>query len=404
MDSWKKSLALIWFCHMVIDLFVGIWPAYKTLAHLDLALSGILLGIAGFLGDGSQIFFGFLGDLGLRKKLVLLGLVCAGAASCFALTTNYSILFIALLLVYIGSGVFHPSAAGIVQNLIPERRGFTITVFASGGAIGLAITQLLFSYLYTTFSYATLFLALLPFVALFLLKSQHFTENPRNNKKFSFKRLIQPFLLGKNRKALSFLYFSQLCQQAATYGFIFFLPDVLRLQGHQQWICYGGGHCLLILGGASLLIPLGLLADRIGQKKVLISIGLLNLGLFYLFLFQPPMSNFWLLALLFGLGACNGCYNPIGVSLGNHMMPRYASSVSAFLMGGVWCFSHIIGSGIGGLLTKGFTHDAPIYALACLGLFFPISILLSAYIPARHKLIAQEEEETGLPAAASIET
>ena len=94
MLSWKRSLLVIWFCHLSVDFFTGIWPAYKTLAGLDITKAGLILGLAGFLGDGSQLFFGALADRSLRKKLVAVGLILACFASFLTLFSSYFFLFL----------------------------------------------------------------------------------------------------------------------------------------------------------------------------------------------------------------------------------------------------------------------------------------------------------------------
>lgn len=393
MLPWKRSLLVIWFCHLSVDFFTGIWPAYKTLAGLDLTKAGLILGVSGFLGDGSQLFFGALADRALRKKLVALGLILACFASFLSFSSDYFILFLLMLGVYLGSGIFHPAAAGIVQNLVPSRKSFTIAVFASGGALGLSLSQLFYSYLYTTSSFHSLLLIFLPFTALFFLKGGSYPENLEPKKPFAIRNLIKPFKEGRNKKAFTFLYFAQLCQQSVTYGFIFFLPDILRCQGQNPLICYGLGHCMLIIGSGVMLIPMGILADYLGQKRVLILLGTFSTFFFYLFLFKGQEANIGVVLILFFLGATIGSFNPIGVSLGNRLITNRASSVSAILMGGVWCFSHVIGSGIGGLMTKLFSENEVIYAMAVLGLLYPLCIVFISFIPSA-KLLVLDDKDT----------
>jgi FSR family fosmidomycin resistance protein-like MFS transporter len=292
-----------------------------------------------------------------------------------------------MLVVYIGSGIFHPAAAGIVQNLIPSRKSFAITVFASGGALGLSLSQLIFSQIYMSQPSLTSVLFFLPIFALvFLQNSKNYPENLSPKRPFDARNLIRPFTSGKNKKAFSFLYFSQLCQQAVVYGFIFFLPDILRLQGHSPLVCLGLGHCMLIIGSGFMLIPFGLLADFFGQKAVLLFLSFLNTILFYLFIFKGSQSGYLVNLLLFSLGATLGSFNPIGVSFGNRLVANKTSSVSAILMGGVWCFSHIIGSGLGGFLSRFFIENAAIGAMSLLGFLLPLSFIFVSLIPSKKLL------------------
>lgn len=64
----KKSLALLFVSHLILDFFTGIWPIYKTIAQIDLAKAGLIAGLSGFIGEFLQIFFGYFSDRGYRKK------------------------------------------------------------------------------------------------------------------------------------------------------------------------------------------------------------------------------------------------------------------------------------------------------------------------------------------------
>lgn len=382
---WQRVLWAVWFGHFVVDLLVGIWPAYKTLAGLDLAKAGLIIGISGFIGDGSQLFVGFLGDRGARKKLLMLGVLLTMSSLFLVFSESYAVLFVLVLLTYFGSGLFHPSAAGIVQTLIPGRKGFTMTLFSTGGYLGLALTQLLFASLYRMSpNYSVLLIVLV--LAAFYIGRKNLSQLPQSsgNRSFSLRKLFEPFAIKK--KELSLLYFSQLAQQIVSYSFLFFLPDVLLLQGQVPWICYGGGHCFFVIGAGLMLVPAGIISDRFGQRSVLlVAIGLSSI-LFYVFLLQG-ITETWLLPMfLLGFGASMGVYNPIGVAFGNRILPTHASSVSALLMGCVWCVSHIVGSGGGGLLTKIFVEAAPIKTLLVLGSLLPVSFIIALFLPAKDAL------------------
>lgn len=392
-QSWKKSLLIIWFCHFTVDLFTGIWPAYKSLAHLDIAKAGIILGLAGFIGDGSQILFGPIADRGLRKKCIGISFLCALIASMLGMINDYSLLFFIMLMLYLASGMFHPAAAGIVQGLLPKRKSFAMAIFSTGGALGLSLSQLLFSSLYKIDPLLTLLFALFPLVAFFVLKSSTVLENKKSSVNFSFSHFFDPFLKDKNRRPFTLLYLCQLCQQSITYGFIFLLPDLLLIQGHSSWTCFGGGHCLMIIGGCFLLIPVGLLADKIGQKKAMMMVLALTTTTFYLFILQGHQIGSLVLPLIFILGGLMGSFNPIGVSLGNRLIPGKASTISALLMGGVWCFSHVFGSAVGGMMTQLFTHNAIINALLVLGLLYPLSMICLTFVPVKKAIALASELE-----------
>lgn len=374
-----KTLGIIWLSHFLIDFLIGIWPSYKTLAHIELSIAGLIVGVSGFIGDGSQIFFGFLSDRGLRKKFILLGITLAASASLLAYTNNCLLLFMLMMLTYLGSGAFHPAAVATVSDLIPSRKGMLVTIFASGGSAGLAFSQLLYSRLFHAASGHTLFL-IIPVIVCFLFVFMKTFSQPTQIGGKKFVELIRP--LSAYRKPLTLLYMSQVCQQAVMLGFLFFLPDLLRMRGNSHWICFGGGHCVFVLAAALMLVPVGYLSDKLGQKKLILCALILSFVLFYGFLFFPPLTSSGILLYLFAFGACMGVVNPLGVALGNKIAPNQSGIVSALMMGCVWCVAHCFGPASGGLLTCCFDSHPIIKSLSVLGGLFVVSIALAYLLPA----------------------
>ncbi len=377
------SLLVLWFGHCFVDIMIGFWYVYKSLAHLDLAIAGIIAGISPFIGEGLQVYFGSLGDKGYRKALLIFGLLSCAAGSLFAYTENYMLLFLIYLTICIGSGAFHPTAVAIASSLTESRKGLFVTIFASGGSIGLAFSQLIFTYWYLNFNGHTLLLAL-PIILLcgyiLFLNIHGASHQPTPpGRRYGFSAMKKLFRC----RELVTLYASQVCTQSIFWGTIFLLPDVLASKGYESWISYGSGHMFFILGGALMMIPGGHLSDIYSPKKVLVASTLIGMAVFYFFLTTPLLPSPAILSLLFLLGACMGISHPVAISFGHKMMPSRPGLVSAFLMGLVWCISESIGPGGGGMLTKCFETDAPAKALACLGSLYLASIVVLSRLPGR---------------------
>ena len=93
----KKMISLfmvVWLGHFFVDVMLGIWPVYKSLAQIDLAQAGFIAAGGAFIGEGSQLFFGALSDRGYRNYCLLFGLAMAAAALLLAKTTSISLLFL----------------------------------------------------------------------------------------------------------------------------------------------------------------------------------------------------------------------------------------------------------------------------------------------------------------------
>ncbi|CDZ79929.1 MFS transporter, aromatic acid:H+ symporter (AAHS) family [Candidatus Rubidus massiliensis] len=374
MNSHKNiylSVFFVWVSHLLVDFMIGVWPIYKTLAGLDLAIAGLISAASAFAGEGLQLLFGPLCDRGYRKHLLIFGLILACATSFMAYTQNYWILFFLFLTTCIGSGAFHPAAASIAGNLTQKHKALFLALFASGGSIGLAFSQFIFTKSYALLQGNTIFLAaptLFLIICIFLFGVSGTEATIKNN--FSKRANLKTIFSFFKDKQLRLLYIAQVCNQSLLWATVFLLPDILKCRGYESWICFGGGHFFLIIGAALMVIPSGYIADRYSPKKVVLTSLLVSSFIFYLFIYFHDMPSLFLLGLVFLLGSFLGMANPLILAMGNKLRPESPGMISAFLLGLAWCVSEGLGQGGGGLLTKLFENDAAANSLAVLGVAF----------------------------------
>jgi FSR family fosmidomycin resistance protein-like MFS transporter len=353
------TLLFLALAHCLVDFQIGIFAVYKTMVGLDLAKAGIIGLIAALIGEGCQAFFGPLSDSGYRRFIILCGMLMVCASSFMAYTTDYFILQIFLLLTFLGSGAFHPAAAGLVATLSRTRRGLFFTVFAAGGALGLAVSQISFYHTFQYFNGHTAILALPTGLLVLICMFLPFGREQTKRKSVPFSAILKLF----QRTDMRRLYCVQVCNQSFYWATMFLLPDALTAMGCEEWICFGGGHMALILGGAIMMIPGGLLSDRYSPKSVIIGAMIMSFLLFYVWVGVGSISPLWTLSLLFAMGAVFNVVAPVGLALGHRYLPDQPSMVSAFVMGMVWCVAESIGPA-SGILTKFFPYgNAPLQAL-----------------------------------------
>lgn len=372
-------LLIVCMGHFLVDVMIGIWPVYKTLAHLDLAWAGLIGGVCAFAGEGMQILFGSLSDRGYRKALILGGLVATAASACLIYTDSYLCIFALYLITCAGSGAFHPSAISLVSDLSTKSRGLLIALFTSGGAFGMAFSQILFTSTHKWFDGHVIWLAVpAGILTLFAFFSQKIRPPATpSGQHFNLKAFAGFF----KQKPLCMLYFTQLCNASMLWGTMFLLPDLLSSRGYESWISFGGGHMFYILGCAFMMIPAGHLADRFSSRTVIMWAMVGGMILFYTLLMVPGLTNAALLALLFCLGASVGVVQPVAIALGTSLAPNQKGMVSAFLMGMVWCLAEGIGQIGGGFMAAWFTDDAPAKALAVLGVIFLFGCAFTYQLP-----------------------
>jgi|GEM_PF-795173 len=385
-------LGLVWLGHFFVDVMIGIWPVYKSLAQIDLAQAGLIAAGGAFIGEGSQLFFGSLSDKGYRHICIMLGIFMAAAAIFLSYTTSIALLFILFMVTCIGSGCFHPSAASLVNTMIPSKRNILMTVFASGGSLGLACSQLIFMKTYYGTDGQTIWLAA-PIVLL-VIGLLFFWPAKENNGMVYHKNpkpKIKEYLSFFKHPILRSLYLSQVANQSLYWGMIFILPDVLKTFSYPNWICYGVGHFCFILGGALMMIPGGYLADRYSPRTLMLVLGVLGMVCFYTVLLFGAFSMWLVLPVLVVLGPCLAVMNPVAVSFGVKLVPHSPGAVSAFLMGLVWCISEALGPGGVGIMSKFFTDYAPVKALAILGMLFIVQIYHTMLLPKEEVVLLEPQ-------------
>ncbi len=373
-------MVLIWITHFLVDVMIGIWPVYKSLAELDLAKAGLIVALGAFIGEGSQLIFGTLSDKGYRRSILNFGLVMSTASVLMSYFSSYWLLFLLYLITCIGSGAFHPSAAGLMNVLDPKRRTLFMSIFSSGGSVGLACSQIIFTYMYLS-SPGQTYLLFIPTLVIVLILLIHPFPKTDQALSSSHKICFSDFISFFKRQDLRCLYITLVANQAIFWGVIFILPDTLKILDHNEWICYGGGHLCFILGGALMMIPAGYLADRYSARTVILSAFIIGCVAFYFLLFFGNFSTLLVLINLFLLGSCLAVIQPIGVALGGQLVPTKPGMVSAFLMGLVWCVAETVGPGSVGVLTTLFQDYAPVKALALLGGLFLVGIYASWCLP-----------------------
>jgi MFS transporter, FSR family, fosmidomycin resistance protein len=154
-------IAAIAVCHMLNDLMQSLIPAIYPLLKGELALSFGQIGLITFVfqGTGSilQPIVGMVTDrrplpysLPFGMGLTLAGLVVLAHAHSFALV------LVAVMLVGMGSSVFHPDSSRIARLAAGKRKGFAQSVFQVGGNAGSSLGPLLAAFIVVPFGQISL--------------------------------------------------------------------------------------------------------------------------------------------------------------------------------------------------------------------------------------------------------
>lgn len=373
-----KTFIILWLSHFSMDFCIGIWPLYKTLSGIDLALAGLIVAIAGFTGEFSQIFFGYFSDKGHRKKILLLGLCLASLMLWITFFSDFSSLLALMLLVMIGSGSFHSSAVGLASKFFKNYKGRAILLFTTGGVLGYGISQITFTKFIGWFNghSAILFIPCALFIAYVFF--HRFPEIPTDRKKLSLKELVAPFK--NHRKSLSLLYFTQVLSCGVFNTFVFILPDILIEKASASWLTMGGGHLFFVFGSVVATASVGMFCHKWGFKATLLGTLGISIFSFLCFLLIPFESTWATLLTLTILGSALYTVNPVITSWGNHLVPESPSTVSALLMGMAWCVANLFPA-LAGFLKPFFLNSPILSVMLFFSLFLLVSLLLAFLIP-----------------------
>ena len=151
-----KYLCLLGAGHFAVDINMGSLPAvlpFRVSEYgFDYAAVGGLMFAAAVASSIMQPFTGYIADRGSKEWLMPLGILMSGgsfAASGF--TGSYWMIFALIAVMAVGSSIFHPEAAKLVNAVSGTKKGHGMSIFSVGGNAGFGLGPLLVVGLVTTF-------------------------------------------------------------------------------------------------------------------------------------------------------------------------------------------------------------------------------------------------------------
>lgn len=130
--------------HFSVDWVQGAIPAllpyFITACNLNYKEAGTLIFANVLLSSVTQPIFGYYADKISKPWFVPLGpIICGVVLGAMAFTTNYTVLFILSMLSGLGSSLFHPEGALMVNRIAGDKKGQALGCFSVGGNAGFAV-------------------------------------------------------------------------------------------------------------------------------------------------------------------------------------------------------------------------------------------------------------------------
>ena len=338
-----KIILALTLIHLIGDFYnsfiIPLLPLFIDKFALTLAQAGLITGLSRFLAFVVQPPVGYLADRHPSRFFALGGpLLVMMFIPLTGITTSFWMLVLFVCLGSVGSSMYHPTAAGMVEPYAGRHFGLALSIFGTGGTLSFAIGPIFISWLVGRYGLsATPFSMILGFaVFAFLCISVPVPQaSTIKNRGFigSLKEIFGPVWL-----PIVLICLVMTLRAFVGESFMTFLPVMVARQGYSL-VSIGALVSLYSVAGVLSGLLAGHLSDRIGFKPVFISALLLATPNLLALLYLP--GN-WIFLFAFLAGFFIMAPLPLGLALAQRLAPQGKSMASSLMMG--------LSFGTGGLL------------------------------------------------------
>ncbi len=377
----KDDLKPVWAitaAHIAVDFYMTLFPPLLAVfkVHFDLSLvqTSLLPAVVGVFGALPQPFMGYLGDRGNRMALAAGGLlVCGVFISMMGLAPTAWMLAILLFVSALGSSVFHPTAGGLVTAFAPGRPNFALSIFLTGGTLGMAISPITSTQIVERAGLPSLWL--LAFPCVLISAALYWTSRKARSRPTveSGERLSLAFLKTAAMRPLWTLYAISVLRSLIHSGYVSFTA-LLGLElgwttGRIGWIL----SAFLVASTAGRLVG-GYVADRVSPRKLLALSSLLSMPFFVAFTAGEGTAS---VALYFAAGFIFEMGLSTNIVLAQQILPRNTSTATGLMMGFAWAVAGCL-IPLVGLLSDAYSVS---FAMTCVSFLLLPAAVLVALLP-----------------------
>ena len=328
------GLKLLTASHLFIDINQGALPALLPflIFHYNLTYEQAagLIFAANITSSIIQPVFGYYADKIPSYSVMTLGLLLAGLGlSVVGMVDNYWIMFVAVAVSGIGIAAYHPESARIANDIAGEKKATSVSTFAAGGNIGLALGPVAAVAFVTLFGIKGIMLFALPAIFMFValtLKKDVFQKSKNQSIKVSN--------IAETKDEWNSFYklgFVIIIRSVVIFGINTFLPLYWMSVLHQSKEASSLMLTLIFLVGACSSFVAGRIADRVGNRTVLKSGFFILTPTLLIFL---KMQDIYLATLLLvPVAVCLfAIFSPM-VVLGQQYLPNHMGLASGLILG-----------------------------------------------------------------------
>lgn len=329
----RPKVLLLTAGHLVTDIYPGLLspllPALQITLGLSLPETAFIASSLVIISSLSQLVFGYLSDLTRKTVLVASGPVIGAVfLSSLGFADSYWMLILFVSLGGLGVAAFHPQGAALIGIKSGDRPFTGMSLFVTGGALGVSVGALIAGPIVELGSLRTLSYLMIPGICIGFLLWNYISRDilMRHHQKAA----------SRNGRALwAVLVIMIILAMARAYIFVSlstFIPLYLAEKGHTLSF---GGLTLFFLHTAAGIGGLSgsFWAERLGAPKVVLISFLVPVPLFMLYVFAESSVGIVFLALAAYVLFTS---TPLVISLGQRAYPKNISMASSMVMGFAW--------------------------------------------------------------------
>ncbi|GAB7388036.1 MFS transporter [Bacillaceae bacterium] len=385
-----RILFAIGFVHMLNDAIQAVIPAIFPILQRSMNLTYLELGLIGFAlnmtSSVMQPVVGYYTDKRPSPLLPSLGMGCTFLGMLgLALAPDYTYVLLSVILVGLGSAVFHPEGSRIAYLAAGSRRGLAQSIYQVGGNTGSSLAPLMTALIFVPLGqFGAIWFTVVAAAAILILVyvgtwyAQRLVAFSRQNR-VRHQRL-QPFQDRKKELVFAVFILVLLVFARSWYGaaisnfYAFYLMDEygITIKEAQVYLF------LFLLAGVFGTFCGGPLADRFGKRNI---IAFSMLGSAPLALLLPYISAVLAYPLLALLGFILFSSFSVTVVYAQDMFPGKIGTVSGLIVGFAFGMGAVGSVGLGALIDW-----LGLKTVMIAGGFLPLFGLLTVLLPSDRKL------------------
>jgi FSR family fosmidomycin resistance protein-like MFS transporter len=330
-----RLLGLLALGHMVIDINQGslpaILPIVKDALNLSYAATGVVVLTGNITSSLIQPLFGYLADKTARRWLLPLSVLLSSVGLAFTgLAPSYAAVLALVVVMGFGVAAYHPEGYRTATAVAGERKATGVSIFSTGGNVGIALGPPLLTALLVGFGPAGSLGMLVPgLLAAVLLTAvlPRLSAPPPAAARARANAAGARTMVG----AMSLLILVVAIRSWTQLGFTTFLPFYWRDVLHGDPRLVGTLLAVFLGSGAIGTLAAGPVADRVGVRRCVVGVFLLAAPLATAFLFVTGGPLVFILLAVLGFVLVSTF--TMSVVLGQAYLPRNPGMASGLIVG-----------------------------------------------------------------------